>query len=145
MGGRTCYATKGGTPCDELTFPSPSKRLRTRNNEFPRIHKFLANGKRPGGHTTEELGHMHQCSRQFFVHDRWLWRCHTQGRHQLVLMKGPQRLSVTRTAHDKLRHRGFYFTLRALDCFWWPSLADDVGCVTFLLDVCPTWTRGVAL
>jgi hypothetical protein len=37
--------------------------------------------------------------------------------------------------------------------YWWPrmrqEICDYVGgcadCVTFLLDVCPTWTRGVAL
>jgi hypothetical protein len=42
-------------------------------------------------------------------------------------MQGPQRYTVTRNAHDKLGHKGFYSTLHALlDRFWWPSLADDV-------------------
>ena len=42
-------------------------------------------------------------------------------------MHSQQHLQVTREAHDKLRHKGFYSTLRALrDRFWWPSLANDV-------------------
>jgi hypothetical protein len=42
-------------------------------------------------------------------------------------MQGPQRYTVTRDTHDKLGHKGFYSTLRALlDRFWWPSLADDI-------------------
>ena len=42
-------------------------------------------------------------------------------------MPGPQCHLVAREAHNKLRHKEFYSTLRALlDRFWWPSLTDDV-------------------
>ena len=61
------------------------------------------------------------------MYDGQLWKRHTQGRHQLVITQGSQRQSVTRDAHDKLSHKGFYSMLRALlNRFWWPSLADDV-------------------
>jgi hypothetical protein len=61
------------------------------------------------------------------MHDKRLWRWHAQGHHQLVIMQGPQRYTVTREAHDKLGHKGFYSMLCALlDHFWWPSLTDDV-------------------
>jgi len=121
-------ATEGvGAPSDELTFPPSSERARARDSELPGILKFLTNGKRPDSHTTEELDRMRQRSWQFFMYDGRLWKRHTQGRHQLVITQGSQRQSVTRDAHDKLGHKGFYSTLRALlDCFWWPSLADDV-------------------
>jgi hypothetical protein len=73
------------------------------------------------------VDYLHRRSRPFFMHDKRLWRRNAQGRHQLVIMQGPQRYTVTRDAHDKLGHKGFYSTLRALlDRFWWPSLADDV-------------------
>ncbi len=63
-------ATEGvGTPSDEPTFPPSSERARTCNQELPNILNFLANGKRPNGHTTEELDHLCQQSRQFFIHD----------------------------------------------------------------------------
>src|SRR6266702_6937204 len=123
-------ATEGvGAPSDELTFPPSSERARARDSELPSILKFLTNGKRPDSHTTEELDCMCQRSWQFFMYDGRLWKRHTQGRHQLVITQGSQRQSVTRDAHDKLGHKGFYSTLRALlDCFWWPSLADAVKC-----------------
>ena len=122
-------ATEGvRTPSgDELTFPLPSERARTRDNELPEIYRFLADGRRPNGRHTSKLDRLHQRSRQFFMHDKRLWQRHAQGRHQLIIMQGPQRFTVTRNAHDKLGHKGFYSTLCALlDHFWWPLLADDV-------------------
>ena len=122
-------ATEGvGTPPrDELTFPLSSDKTRTCDSELPEILKFLAGGKRPDGRHTSKLGRLHQRSQPFFMHDKRLWRRHAQGRHQLVIMQGPQRYTVTWDAHDKLGHKGFYSMLRALlDCFWWPSLADDI-------------------
>ena len=121
-------ATEGvSTLRDELMFPPPSDKARARDDELPKIYKFLANGKQPSGQHTAELDYLHRRSRPFFLHDKRLWRRNAQGRHQLVIMQGPQRYSLTRDAHDKLGHKGFYSTLRALlDRFWWPSLADDV-------------------
>jgi hypothetical protein len=121
-------ATEGvSTLCDELTFPPASDKACARDSELPGILRYLADGKRPKGQHTAELDYLHRCSRPFFMHDKRLWRWHAQGRHQLVIMQGPQRYTVTREAHDKLGHKGFYSTLRALlDRFWWPSLADDV-------------------
>jgi len=44
-----------------------------------------------------------------------------------VLLDAQLHMSVTREAHDKLGHKGFYATLRALlDRFWWPSLAHNI-------------------
>jgi hypothetical protein len=61
------------------------------------------------------------------MHDKRLWRWHAQGHHQLVIMQRPQCFTVTRDAHNKLGHKGFYSMLHALlDRFWWPSLADNV-------------------
>ena len=38
-----------------------------------------------------------------------------------------QRSTTVHEAHDNLRHKGYYATLRTiLDCFWWPSLAHNV-------------------
>ena len=122
-------ATEGvRTPSgDELTFPLPSERARARDNELPEIYRFLADGRQPDGRHTSKLDRLHQHSRQFFMHDKRLWQQHAQGRHQLIIMQGPQRFTVTRNAHDKLGHKGFYSTLCALlDHFWWPLLADDV-------------------
>jgi integrase-like protein/reverse transcriptase-like protein/aspartyl protease len=115
------------TPRDELTFPASTAKARTLDNELPAILELLSHGKHPNGHASEELDRLHKQARNFFVHDKRLWRRHAQGRHQLVLQHHPQRLAVTRDAHDKLGHKGFYSTLRALlDRFWWPSLAHDV-------------------
>ena len=76
---------------------------------------------------SDKLECLHQRSRSFFVHDGRLWRHHAQGHHQLALMHPQQRLQVTREVHDKLGHKGFYSTLRALrGRFWWSSLANDV-------------------
>ena len=121
-------ATEGvSTLHDELTFPPPSEKARARDDELPKVYRFLADGKRPNGQRTAELDYLHRQSRPFFIHDKRLWRRNAQGRHQLVIMQGPQRYTVTRDAHDKLGHKGFYSTLRALlDRFWWPSLADDI-------------------
>jgi hypothetical protein len=121
-------ATEGvSTLCDELTFPPASDKACAHDSELPGILRYLADGKRPKGQHTAELDYLHRRSWPFFMHDKRLWRWHAQGRHQLVIMQGPQRYTVTREAHDKLGHKGFYSTLRALlDRFWWPSLADDV-------------------
>jgi hypothetical protein len=115
------------TPCNALTFPPSTDRARTLDDELPAILDFLGHGKQPNEHTSEELDHLHRRARNFFTHDNRLWRCDNQGRHQLVLQDLQQRLSVTRDAHNRLGHKGFYSTLRALlDRFWWPSLAHDV-------------------
>jgi hypothetical protein len=115
------------TPRDALTFPPPTDKGRALDDELPSILEFLSHNERPNGHTSDELDRLHRRARSFFVHDNRLWRHHAQGRHQLVLVQPQQRLQVTRDAHDKLGHKGFYSTLRALlDRFWWPSLAHDV-------------------
>ena len=112
---------------DELTFPPPSDKMRALDNKLPEVLKFLKHNRQPDGQTSNELDHLHRLTRNLFIHDDRLWRRNAQGRHQLVLMHSQQRLQVTREAHDKLGHKGFYSTLRALrDRFWWPSLANDV-------------------
>ena len=124
---RVFQTTGVSSPSDELTFPPPADRIRALNDELPAILELLSLGAQPSSQTPEELERLRQRARNFFVHDDRLWRCHTQGRHQLVLIHPQQRLQVTREAHDKLGHKGFYSTLRALrDRFWWPALANDV-------------------
>jgi hypothetical protein len=115
------------TPCNTLTFPPSTDRACALDDELPTILDFLRHSKQPNEHTSEELDCLHQRARNFFAHDNQLWRRNNQGRHQLVLQDLQQRLSITHDAHDRLGHKGFYSTLRALlDRFWWPSLAHDV-------------------
>ena len=115
------------SPSDKLTFPPPTDRVRALNDELPAILDLLSHSAQPSSQPPEELERLRQHTRNFFIHDNRLWRCHTQGHHQLVLIHPQQRLQVTREAHYKLGHKGFYSTLRALrDRFWWPSLANDV-------------------
>ena len=112
-------------PGDAQTFPPATDKAHSLDEELPKIQEFLSNF--PNGNTSEVTDRLRQRARNFFVHDNRLWRRHAQGRHQLVLIPPHQRLSVTCDAHDKLGHKGFYSTLRAiLDRFWWPSLAHNI-------------------
>jgi transposase InsO family protein len=112
---------------DELTFPPPSDKAHALDDKLPEVLDFLKCNRQPNGHPSDELDRLHRLSRNLFIHDDRLWRRNAQGRHQLVLMSPQQRVHVTCEAHDKLGHKGFFSTLRALrDRFWWPSLADDV-------------------
>ena len=121
-------ATEGtSTLSDAMTFPPSTAKAHALNLELPSILDFLSHNKHPDGHTTDELDRLHRRARNFFVHDSRLWRRNAQGRHQLVLQHVQQRFSVTRDAHDRLGHKGFFSTLRALlDRFWWPSIAHNV-------------------
>ena len=112
-------------PGDAQTFLPATDKAHSLDEELLKIQEFLSNF--PNGNTSEVTDRLRQRARNFFVHDNRLWRRHAQGRHQLVLIPPQQRLSVTCDAHDKLGHKGFYSTLRAiLDRFWWPSLAHDI-------------------
>ena len=122
-------ATEGSsaTSDDALTFPPLTGKARWPDDELSGILDFLRHNKQPNGLTSDELDRLHRRARNFFIYDNRLWRRDAQGRHQLVIQHLQQRVSVTRDAHDKLGHKGFYSTLRALlDRFWWPSLAHDV-------------------
>jgi hypothetical protein len=115
------------TPGDVLTFLPSTEKACAFDDELPAILEFLSHSTRPSDDSQEDLDHLCHLSRNFFVHDNQLWRRHTQGRHQLVLIHPQQRFQVTCDAHDKLEHKGFYSTLRALlDRFWWPSLSHNV-------------------
>ena len=64
---------------------------------------------------------------RFFLHAGKLWRKDDQGRHKQVVTQSA-RLTILRSAHDDLAHKGFYATAALIfEQFWWPAMRADIA------------------
>jgi hypothetical protein len=64
---------------------------------------------------------------QFFVQAGKLWKKHEHGCHKLVAWP-ESRLTILRSTHDDLAHKGFFATYALIfKRFWWPAMQSDIA------------------
>ena len=81
-------------------------------------------------HPSSILDHMFELTLRysggFFVTNGMLWKHDQQGAHKWVLFHG-QWTAAMETAHNDIRHRGFYVMHALLtEHYWWPFVGRDV-------------------
>lgn len=66
-------------------------------------------------------------STNFFIANDKLWRKDPLGQHKLVI-DPPRRLSILRTCHEDIAHKGVWATQSIVtQRFWWPYIAGDIA------------------
>jgi hypothetical protein len=81
---------------------------------------------RPSNISNSDYNKIVKQSRQFYFGDESLWRRQHNGYNQKVIFYSDH-LELLIQAHDRLGHKGRETVSQALiNCFWWPTLFDDV-------------------
>jgi len=110
---------------DNPTIPR-SDEAQAKDARIIQIHRFLENHKKPIDLTDEEYESVVTSSTRYFILDQKLWRCNSQGKHQLVVPE-PRRYRILKEVHDDLGHKGVYLIhARLLLRFWWPMIIKDI-------------------
>jgi integrase-like protein/reverse transcriptase-like protein len=111
---------------DNLTeFPISEKGLEA-EEPLAHVEQYLHSLRLPPELDDKTRTRILRLAAHFFLLNGRLWQRQGHGRHQLYIPPS-QRLHLIREAHDNLGHKGFYSMHRTLlDCFWWPTLQQDV-------------------
>ena len=73
---------------------------------------------------------------EFFLSSRKLWCKDPKGQHKMVVAKEWQMFLIT-TAHNDIRHHGFYATnALLLEWYWWPHMSQDISWFIVTCHVC---------
>jgi len=107
--------------------------------EIDRIRQYLLSRRTPSDLPANALTRFISRAQRFLIAGGRLWRRQHSGRHQLYV-RPSVRHALVHDAHDKLGHKGFYSTRRALlDRFWWPALKSDVKWYVQTCHQCQIW------
>jgi len=102
---------------DNPTIPR-SDEVQAKDARIIQIHRFLENRKKPIDLTDEEYESVVASSTRYFILDQKLWRCNSQGKHQLVVREA-HRYCILKEVHNNLGHKGVYsICTRLLLHFW---------------------------
>ena len=105
---------------------STSNKANKADKEIEQIRQYLLSRRAPSDLPPDVLTRFTSRAHHFLIAGGRLWWKQHGGRHQLYASPSA-RYALVRDAHDKLGHKGFYSTCRALlDRFWWPALETNV-------------------
>ena len=110
----------------EVSFPRSVQEERA-DEQLRMVADFLSSGNQPTGMDEVSLKRFLHQALQYFFKAGVLWRRHSSGLHQQVILHPAKRMDLLTQAHDQLGHKGFFSTQRLVsDCFWWPGMDRDI-------------------
>ncbi|KAL5532108.1 hypothetical protein ACEPAF_5672 [Sanghuangporus sanghuang] len=90
------------------------------------IKKFLAAPSHPADLSDAQFKQFVRRATRFFLQHGELYRKNDKGHAALAILP-EHRISIIRTAHDKLGHKGFFSVRTTIqDRFWWPGMHQDI-------------------
>jgi len=96
-------------------------------------HKML---QRPDEMSDADYGMFLRYCTEFFLSSKQLWWKSPKGEHKLVV-KPSKRLFILTSAHDDIRHHGFFAThVLILIQYWWPYMSDNVAWFVTTCRIC---------
>ena len=125
-GGRALMLSASSKTDDKPSIPTDEK-TEWHNNNLHDIKGFLDTLSIPPTVPNSLCTQFIKCASEFFISGNRLW-CKDLNRHHQLILFTPDHLRTLKATHDELGHKGVYSTRHTIaDCFWWPSLNNDVA------------------
>ena len=97
------------------------------DEKLTKVKKWLETIERPPDMKDTEYKTFTCYCVEFFVTDGRLWRKDRKGHHKVVVPQ-ERRIFLVSSAHNNVRHHGFYATNALLtERYWWPGMAQDIA------------------